>query len=356
MKTEVIRINVGDGYDVTVGSNILDSCGQYVSELLDSRKTAIITDSNVAPLYLSRVCDSLEKSGFSVSAYTFEAGETSKNMRTLSDILEFLAESQLTRQDCVIALGGGVVGDMTGFAAGCYLRGIKFIQIPTTLLAAVDSSVGGKTAVDLNAGKNLAGLFIQPEAVLYDIDTLKTLTPHFFADGMAEAVKTAILCGDNMLKLFERNEINNNLYEIITGCIKYKGNVVEIDERESGVRQLLNLGHTAGHAVEKCSGFTITHGHAVAVGTAIICRAAARLGFCNAAFAEGVEAVLDNCELPTTTKYNAKQLTEAALVDKKRRGEYITLVLPRAAGDCILHRISVTELEKYFSAGLERCK
>ncbi len=354
MNTNTVHINAGNGYDVVIGNGLLEKCGEYLAAVLKSRSAAIITDSNVQPLYLEKVKKSLQDSGFSVCSFCFDAGEPSKNMTTLSQILEFMAENHLTRQDCVIALGGGVTGDMTGFAAGCYLRGIKFVQIPTTLLAAVDSSVGGKTAVDLAAGKNLAGLFIQPEIVLFDIDTLQTLTPHFFADGMAEAVKTAILSSDEMLSLFEEGKAAENIQAIITGCVKYKGYVVEQDEFESGMRQLLNLGHTVGHAVEKCSGYTVTHGHAVAIGTAIICRAAAKMGFCDMDTAQRVENVLESCNLPTVTQYDAHELAQAALVDKKRRGENITLVLPRSTGECVLHKINISQLEEFIAAGLER--
>jgi len=354
MENSIVHINAGKGYDVTVGYGILDNCGKILSDAVNSRRAAVVTDSNVGPLYLNRVVNSLEKNGFSVCSFSFEAGETSKNMTTLAQILEFFAEQQLTRQDFVIALGGGVVGDMTGFAAGCYLRGIKFVQMPTSLLAAVDSSVGGKTAVDLLAGKNLAGLFIQPEAVLLDIECLDTLTPHFFADGMAEAIKTAILCSEDMFALFENGDVKENIQSIITECIKYKGHVVEVDEFESGLRQLLNLGHTVGHAVEKCSGYSLSHGHAVAVGTAIICRAAERLSQCEKGLAERVESILIKCGLPVETEYSAEQLAGAALVDKKRRGDYITLVIPKSVGECVLHKAKISELENIIAAGLER--
>lgn len=354
MNTSVVHINAGNGYDVVIGRKLLDECGEYLADVLSSRNAAIITDSNVMPLYLERVMNSLKRSGFSVCSFCFDAGEPSKNMVTLSQILEFLAENHMTRKDCVIALGGGVTGDMAGFAAGCYMRGIRFVQIPTTLLAAVDSSVGGKTAVDLTAGKNLAGLFIQPDIVLMDLDTLKSLTPHFLADGMAEAIKTAILSSGEMLSLFEEGKTADNLQEIITGCVRYKGYVVEEDEFESGMRQLLNLGHTVGHAVEKCSGYSITHGHAVAIGTAIICRAAAKNGFCDIQLAKRVESILSGCGLPTETAYDAGQLAQAALVDKKRKGDSITLVLPRTVGDCVLYDMHISQLEGFIAAGLER--
>ena len=251
------------------------------------------------------------------------------------------------------ALGGGVTGDMAGFAAAVYLRGIRCVQLPTTLLAAVDSSVGGKTAVDLTAGKNLAGAFSQPAAVLCDTDCLKSLPAAVFADGAAEAIKTGVLCDETLFALFEDGTLTADPGEVIARCIAYKAGVVERDEKELGERKLLNLGHTVGHAIEKCSGFTIPHGHAVAAGLAIMARSAEALGWTEEPLAERIAACLERNGLPTGTDYTAEALAQAALSDKKRAGDTITVVVPRRIGECELKKLPVRELPGLIAAGLE---
>ena len=198
-----IPVRVRPPYDVRIGSGLLGRCGDYLAALLGQRRIAVLADDTVASLYLDTVTAALEDAGFAVCSHIFPSGEGRKNLSTLTELLEFLASEHLTRTDCVAALGGGVTGDMAGFAAAVYLRGIRYVQLPTTLLAAVDSSVGGKTAVDLTAGKNLAGAFCQPAAVICDTDCLKTLPPDVFADGAAEAVKTGVLSDEALFALFE---------------------------------------------------------------------------------------------------------------------------------------------------------
>ena len=342
-----VRVNVGSGYDVIIERGLLDRCGQILKDTIGTCHAAVITDSNVAPLYLQQVTESLEKAGFKVSSFVFPAGEGSKHIGTLSEILEFLAESELTRTDCIVALGGGVTGDMAGFAAGVYLRGIRYVQMPTTLLAAVDSSVGGKTAVDLRAGKNLAGVFIQPRAVLCDVDCLKTLSPETFADGMAEAIKTAVLDGG-----FWDNFSDMEISELITQCVKYKGRIVETDEKEQGERKLLNLGHTAAHAVELLSGYEITHGHAVAIGLAIIARACAALGKCSRAVADSIVETLSRANLPTVSPYSAAELAKASVNDKKRAGDKISIVAVNGIGCCSFEKTDISALEGIYEKGM----
>ena len=348
-----IQGHVDPPYTVTIGSGLLARCGELLRPVLGDCRLCVVADSTVAPLYLDTVTESLQTAGYAVSTCLYPAGEAHKNLETLSGILEFLAAEHLTRSDCVVALGGGVCGDMAGFAAGCYLRGIRYVQLPTTLLSAVDSSVGGKTAIDLRAGKNLAGVFLQPSAVLCDTDTLRTLPPHVFADGAAEAIKTGVLSDESLFSLFDTDDLQADIGEVAARCIAFKGSVVEQDEKDNGVRRTLNLGHTAGHAIEKCAGFTITHGHAVAIGMVLIARAAEKLGWCEEPCAERIAAVLRRNHLPTSTEYTAKELAEAALSDKKRRGGTISLVIPRRIGDCYMKTIPVTELEAVFAAGLE---
>ena len=351
--TRTIQVNTTPVYNVTIGGGLLHNCGQHLLEVLAPCHVAVMTDSTVASLYLDAVCSSLQSTGFTVSSYVFPAGEANKNLETLTEILEFLAEQRLTRTDCIVALGGGVTGDMAGFAAAVYLRGIRCVQIPTTLLSAVDSSVGGKTAIDLKAGKNLAGAFLQPAAVLCDTDCLASLPADVFADGAAEAIKTGVLCDESLFSLFETGHLETEPAEVIARCVAYKAGVVERDEKEQHERKLLNLGHTVGHAVEKCSGYSIAHGHAVAIGLAIIARAADRLSWSKEPCAERIATALRKNGLPVSTPYTPAQLAKAALSDKKRSGETISLIIPERIGSCFIRDVSVSELEAVFAAGWE---
>ncbi len=353
MEQRVIPVRVRQGYDVVIGRDLLKNSGQLVRATIGDCRLAVVTDTNVAKLYLSPVLASLKAAGFDACSFVFPAGEAHKRMNTLSDMLEFFADQHLTRKDCVVALGGGVTGDMAGFAAGCYLRGIRYVQMPTTLLAAVDSSVGGKTAVDLSAGKNLAGLFHQPSLVVCDTDTFETLSADEFANGAAEAIKTGILDDEALFSLFESGDARQNISDIVEQCVAFKARIVEADETETGIRKTLNLGHTAGHAIERCSDFTIPHGHAVAVGLAIIARAAERLGWAKEPIAGRITHALARNGLPITTSFSAEALAEAALSDKKRAGGTITLVVPNKIGDCALLDIPVEDLLRVFRAGME---
>nr|WP_325200423.1 3-dehydroquinate synthase [uncultured Oscillibacter sp.] len=348
-----IPVKTNPPYAVTIGPGLLGNCGVRLRETVSPCHMAVVTDSTVGPLYLETVTESLEAAGYAVSAFTFPAGEEHKNVSTLSGILEFLAEERLTRSDCLAALGGGVVGDMAGFAAAVYLRGIRYVQLPTTLLSAVDSSVGGKTAIDLKAGKNLAGAFLQPAAVLCDTDCLKTLPPAVFADGAAEAIKTGVLCDESLFALFEDGTLKADPGSVVARCVDYKAGVVERDEKEQGERKLLNLGHTVGHAVEKCSGFSIPHGHAVAAGLAVVARAAERLGWTEEPLAARICACLAKNALPVSSEFSPEALAEAALADKKRAGDAITLVVPKKIGLCELKTMPVTELPPVIRAGWE---
>ena len=350
---QTIQVHTAPAYAVTIGGGLLRACGQRLREVMAPCRVAVVTDSRVAPLYLQTVTDSLSAVGFTVCSYVFPAGEGSKNFTTLAAILEFLAQQHLTRTDCVAALGGGVTGDMAGFAAACYLRGIRCVQLPTTLLSAVDSSVGGKTAIDLAAGKNLAGAFLQPAAVLCDTDCLSTLSPELFADGAAEAIKTGVLDDESLFALFENGTLTADPAEVIARCVAYKAGVVERDEKEQGERKMLNLGHTVGHGIEKCSGYAIPHGHAVAAGLAIIARSAETLGWTDAPIARRIAACLAKNGLPTATDYSPEALAEAALADKKRAGNAITLVIPKRIGCCELKKVPVDDLLPIIRAGWE---
>lgn len=348
MKT--VTVSASRTYDVVIGRGILKECGARIAEATGARVCALVTDDVVDGLYGAAVAAALEGAGMTVCKFVFPHGETSKNVETYAALLEFLAQHQLTRADAVVALGGGVVGDLAGFAAATYLRGIALVQLPTTLLAMVDSSVGGKTAVDLGAGKNLAGAFYQPSLVLCDPDTLNTLPADIFADGCAEVIKYAVLADADLLN--QLIEPQKNLEEIIARCVAIKRDTVERDERDTGTRQALNLGHTLGHAVEKCSGYAVRHGSAVAIGLATVCCAAERRGDCPPGLGLTVMAALMRAGLPVETDIAPEALFDAMRNDKKRAGDEITLVIPCGLGKTELRKMPLAEAKDYLSAGL----
>ncbi len=337
-----IRVDASVKYDVITGSGILGNSGELIKEVISPCKACIITDDIVAKLYLDTVRDSLNDSGFSTVEFVFKNGEESKNAETLLQIVEFMASNHLTRTDIIVALGGGVVGDISGFAAATYLRGIKFIQIPTTFLADIDSSVGGKTAVNLKSGKNLWGAFHQPSLVICDTDCLKTLPDEVFADGVAEAVKYAILSDKSIIDL-----IKKDIDMAVKRCIEIKRDVVGCDEFEHGTRQLLNLGHTFGHSIEALSGYKITHGHAVAIGMVIASAGGERMGITKAGTTSEIISILESFNLPAKCDYSAEQLANCALGDKKRHGDTINLIIPEYIGKCRICPVSVEKLAEF---------
>lgn len=347
-----IQVKASHAYEVKIGRGLLSSLGTEAAELIQGRAAAIVSDSNVAPLYLDRVKASLEAAGFRTCEFVFPAGESSKNGETYLNLLEFLAEHQITRSDTLVALGGGVVGDLTGFAAATFLRGVAFVQLPTTLLAAVDASVGGKTAIDLKNGKNLAGAFYQPRLVLCDLDTLDTLPDDIFADGCAEVIKYGMIGDRDLLDLLGKTHFRAEPEEVVARCIARKRDLVEADEFDTGARQLLNLGHTIGHGIEACSGYGISHGKAVAVGMTLITRAAIAQGMCPDESLGNLQKLLKQYGLPDSTDYAAADLYEKTLSDKKRTGGTITLVVPIDWGKSILHKIPVEDLKIWIEKGL----
>ena len=350
MKT--IQIRASREYSVLIDSGLLSHLGDEAAKIRNPGKAAIISDSNVWPLYGRMAAASLEKAGFATEKFVFPAGENSKNGATYLSLLNFLAEKHITRSDFIIALGGGVVGDLAGFAAACFLRGIRFIQFPTTLLAAVDSSVGGKTAIDLDAGKNLAGAFYQPKLVLCDTDLLNTLPEDIFRDGCAEVIKYGVLFDDSLFDLLMQEGLDFDRESVIARCVELKRDVVAQDEFDTGTRQLLNLGHTVGHGIEARSNFSISHGQAVAIGMAIITGAAVKYGICNMETYDNILTVLAKFNLPSKTDYTLQELYECTLSDKKRLGGSITLVVPEKIGKCILRQTKVEELKDFIEAGL----
>ena len=352
MKT--ISVNASKSYTVTVGSGLLNRLGDTLRAVFPKgARVMLVTDDTVRALHADSVLDTLTVAGFRTEIFSFPAGEASKNTETLFALWQALAGASFSRTDGIVALGGGVVGDLAGFAAATYLRGIPCFQVPTTLLAMVDSSVGGKTAVDLAAGKNLVGAFSQPVGVLCDTDVLGTLSPADFADGCAEVIKYGYLGDPELLALLEE-PISLHLEEVIARCVEKKRQIVEEDELDRGNRQLLNLGHTAGHAVEKLSKYSISHGKAVAIGMMIMAKAAAARGICPKNLPLHMEKMLCRYALPTEAPFAAAELAAAALADKKRRGDVLTVVLPTALGKSELFDLKTSELTALFAAGVTK--
>ena len=350
MKT--ITVSASRTYDIRIGHGLLTTLGEAVRGLGKVEKVFLVSDTQVYPLYGGAAEASLKAAGYSVSSFVFPAGEESKNGETFLKLLNALAQAGLSRSDLLIALGGGVVGDLAGFAAACYLRGIRFIQIPTTLLAAVDSSVGGKTAIDLPAGKNLAGAFYQPSLVLCDLDALDTLPEDIFRDGCAEVIKYGVLYDPELFSQLEASGLDFDREAVIARCVALKRDVVMEDEKDTGSRMKLNLGHTFGHAVEAHSRFTLSHGKSVAIGLAIIARASASMGICSEADAARIVSVLKAFGLPVQTQYTAEALLPYLLSDKKRSGGTVNLILPEAIGRCVVSPTPVSQLQSILQAGL----
>ena len=345
-----ISVPVSRPYPVCIGKGRLKDLGLHLAAIHDACTVAIISDTTVLPLYGETVAESLRSAGFTVVRYAIPSGESYKNLQTYGEVLTFLAQNHLTRSDLIVALGGGVVGDLAGFAAATYQRGIDYVQVPTTLLSAVDSSVGGKTAVDLTVGKNLVGAFHQPLLVWCDPDTLLTLPGTVRRDGCAEVIKYGLLGDAEFFQKLQQIP-GPDIEEIIARCVEMKRDIVCEDEFDRGLRQMLNLGHTFGHAIESCSSYRLGHGHCVAIGMAMICRAAAAFGAMSAEDAAAVEAKLRTFGLPTDSPYGADVLAAAAASDKKKAGSAITLVVPREIGRCELQKFSTTALPRWLRAG-----
>ncbi len=348
-----ITVNASRIYEVRIGPGLLAQAGALSAPLLPGRRAVIVSDSNVWPLCGKGVQDSLEREGFRVDSFVFPAGEPSKSTQTLVELLTFLAQKGLTRTDALFALGGGVVGDLGGLAAALYLRGIPCVQLPTSLLSMVDSSVGGKTAVDLPQGKNLVGTFTQPHLVLCDTDALNTLPPAVYAEGWAEVIKYGMIRSEALLDVLREEPTGADLEWIIAHCVSIKRDVVAADERDNDVRQLLNFGHTIGHAIERCGDYSIYHGEGVAMGMAIMTRACVRMGKCPPECRQVLEALLDKYRLPKTCGISAEELLRASGADKKRRGTSITLIQPKVLGECVLHQTDDGELARVLELGME---
>lgn len=344
-------VNVSDSSlsEIYIENGILSRAGELTKTVLKGKKIALISDTNVYLLYGESVKNQLKNEGYQVFTYVFNAGESSKNTTELIKIVEFMAENELTREDGAVALGGGVCGDMVGFAASVFLRGIKFVQIPTSLLAQVDSSVGGKTAVDLPQGKNLCGAFHQPSLVIIDPDVLKTLSDHFFSDGMGEVIKYGCIKSASLFEKLEKGDVKDNLTEIITECVSIKRQVVENDEKEHGERALLNFGHTCGHAIEKLWNFeTVSHGEAVGIGMVMITKVGERLGITEKGTTDRLIKVLEKNNLKISDTHTDKEIISAMNGDKKRTGSGIKFVMIDKIGSSFINPIKYEDINKTF--------
>ena len=336
-----VHVNASPPYDALIGAGLLREAGKLLKSVCNSDRLVIVTDDLVDGLYGEGLIKALEQEDFFVLKFVIQNGEKFKNLSVLERILNFLIENEVHRNDTLIALGGGVVGDLAGFAAAIYQRGVAVVQIPTTLLAMVDSAVGGKTGIDLPMGKNLVGAFHQPKLVLADTETLQTLPQSQLAAGMGEIIKYGVIRKNRILERIGQV----NLEELIAECIKLKGFFVEWDEfDQKGIREILNAGHTVGHAIEKLSGYTIPHGKAVAIGLVTEACMAVDLGLAEAATYERIFSVVKGCGLYEKLPYPTAELAQAMQSDKKNRDKGIAFILPQEIGKYARQELTVQQV------------
>jgi 3-dehydroquinate synthase len=337
-----IKVNTQTPYEVIVGEGAINHLAPFVMDTFsNAANIAIVADSNVEPLYADKIERLLTPSAKRIERISFKAGEKSKTLETYALLLSALASFRFSRKDIIIALGGGVTGDLAGFAASSYMRGIDFIQIPTSLLAMVDSSVGGKTGVNLDEGKNLAGAFHQPRAVFCDTSFLKTLPEIWRIDAMGEVLKYAVLADPKLFSRLENAPTAEITEDEIARCISIKRDIVEIDEKESGERKLLNLGHTYAHAIEKESDFSISHGRAVATGIALASQKAFSLGLLSKTDLNRIISLVEKMGYKSASPFDENSLLKSMLIDKKAENGEIDFVLPTGIGKCTVKRIKL---------------
>ena len=357
MTMKKVRVNLGPkSYDILIEHGLLDHVGSKLRALTKSELAVIVTDSNVGPLYAERTVTSLNQAGFRTVVLTFPAGEESKCLTQLGELYDGLAKAGVTRGDVLVALGGGVTGDMGGLAAATFLRGITFVQIPTTLLAQVDSSVGGKVAIDLPAGKNLVGAFYQPKAVYIDPELLKTLPQRYLHDGLAEVIKYGCIYDEKLFAAIEGARDDAGLLaiidQVVATCCQLKADVVEKDEFDTGERMLLNFGHTLGHAVEKTYHYqTYSHGEGVAVGMVLLTTRTEELGLTEPGSVKRLKALLAQFKLPVSAPMQLQDFVRTIALDKKKKGKQLTLVVLKKIGQAVRYPIEFGELVKYIPAG-----
>jgi 3-dehydroquinate synthase len=327
-------------YDIRIGKDILDRITLLIAKNHKAGRYAVITDDCVGGLYGKKFLAALKELGPNASLIDFPAGESSKNIKTVTDIAGKLMESGADRETCLIALGGGVVGDVAGFVASIFMRGVPYIQIPTTLVAQVDSSIGGKTGVDLSQGKNLLGTFYQPSAVFANLSFLDTLPEKEFNNGLAEIIKYGIIDDEKMFRALEDNieAVKSNDSKLMPGlvenCCQIKKSVVEIDEKEHGLRRILNYGHTIGHSLEAISRYSITHGEGVALGMIAAARISDKMGYLKNNESERIEALISQAGLPVRIpkSLSGEKIIAQLKMDKKKKGDVIHFVLLKKIG------------------------
>ena len=334
-----------NSYNITIEPGALARADAYMK--LD-RKVLLVTDSGVPAQYAKTVAACCADPVI----VTIPQGESSKNLQNFELLCRTMLKEGFTRTDCVVAVGGGVVGDLAGFAAASFMRGIDFYNIPTTVLSQVDSSVGGKVAIDMDGIKNCVGAFYQPELVLCDTDCLNTLPEDVFRDGCAEVIKYGILYDPDLFSHLAEHGLNFDREKVITRCVELKRNVVAEDEFDTGARMKLNLGHTIGHGAEAQSHFEISHGKGVAIGMAIVSRAGAARGICDNRTKDAILSILDKFRLPVSCDYSAESLYRAALSDKKRSGGTVNLIIPERIGFCRIEPTPVENIQSFIEAGL----
>ncbi|MCR5431126.1 MAG: 3-dehydroquinate synthase [Lachnospiraceae bacterium] len=347
----VVTVNASKKYDVVIGTGFIDVLGDKVAPFMSGKKIMVVSDDKVFPLYGERAVTSLKNAGYIVTSFLFPSGEESKNISTYSKIVEAMFDAEMTRKDIVVGIGGGVVTDIAGFAAATYQRGIGLIMVPTSLLAAVDASVGGKNGINLSRGKNQVGSFYQPSAVFCDIETLWTLPEEEYTNGCAEIIKYSMIVDNGMFDLIRDKDIKDQYEDIITKCITIKRDFVEADEFDNGKRMMLNFGHTIGHAVEACSGYTVPHGRAVAIGMSAITKAAVVNGYCTEDTRMQLDELLEQYNLLDDLKYSADDLMDKIKVDKKNSSGMLRIVIPKQIGSCWIKEIYKEECHKWIVLG-----
>lgn len=338
-----IRMDLKNAYDIEIGSKIIEKLNLFLQENYKNSKILIISDDLVYKIHKEKLIKELD--GFFYKEFIIKNGENSKSTENLIKILEFAAQNQYRRSDLIIAFGGGVVGDISGLVASLYLRGIDYISIPTTFLSAIDSSVGGKTAVNLKAGKNLCGTFYQPKKVFIDTDFLKTLSDYYFNDGLAEAIKYGMIRDKSIFDEISKENVSKtyeNLPSIIKKCLDIKKDVVKDDEKDFGIRQILNYGHTFAHAIEKNSNFEISHGHAVALGMKIMVK-----NFYESFYDDFIK-VLKKYNLDKEIEFDTEKILKVCMVDKKSRNDRINIIVVRNLGTCEILNIDLKDLRKIY--------
>ncbi|WP_313163827.1 3-dehydroquinate synthase [Sedimentibacter sp.] len=340
-------------YEVIIKKGLIQNLSEEIKKVYTGKKIAVLTDENIFELYGSKLESSLNVQ-FHVSFIVIKPGENSKTLSVLEFIYAKLSEYNIQRSDLIIAFGGGVVGDLTGFAASTYLRGIDYIQVPTSLIAQTDSCIGGKTAVNLTQGKNLAGSFYHPKAVLIDTDFLLTLSDKHIKDGMGEIIKYACIKDLSLFRILvnikSQQDLFENIEEIVHICLSIKKQLIESDEKDNGMRMLLNFGHTIGHAIEKYSGFQIAHGEAVSAGMLIITKNSERIGYTEIGTYEKLKAVLDNFNIQyNLDDYNKEEIKKYILSDKKILNDNINLILMKTISESFIHNVPINVIDEFIN-------